>query len=644
MQRFKPLKIAGYDYDGISPQAFIKLAGVKDGLIVLPSGMQYRMLVLPEDKDMSLAMLEKIRNLVDQGAVICGEPPTRSAGLQGYPDSDAKIAEIAGQLWGKTPSSDHAFGKGRVISGKTPLEALELLDIKPDFISDGGLNFIHRKVGENEVYFIASQETRDIEVVCGFRVQGVIPEIWDPKTGAIKPVSVYKEQDGTIRIPLHLEPSGSLFVLFRSGKSRNSERTVSVKYEGTELAGTEFHTEPIKPEPSAVEANTDFTMAAWVYPEMEIAIPGESNKGADALGGERNDVVYAAPGHEVWTEKDAGAGFGVGTNAIGVYEHTANYFPALLMYPAEISGWTNVAVVYKNNRPTLYLNGYKVAEGLQSSMKVHGGLGVKHTRTVKPFIGQVTGLVQIAGALTPEDILKLKLTQPDTAGRKQKEKIIDLVNREILKNGKFEIANAAGRKENFDIQGIPAKQVVNGPWEVAFDEKWGAPAKINLDNLISWSKHDNPGIRYYSGSAVYKNRFEFKKTEHQAGLNPRIYLDLGKVAVMADVKVNGQPMGNLWKPPYRIDVTKILKEGVNELEIRVVNLWINRMIGDEQLEEDSDRNENGTLRNWPDWLNERKPSPTGRFTFTSWRLWKKDSQLQPSGLLGPVTIQTVMVF
>jgi len=119
-----------------------------------------------------------------------------------------------------------------------------------------------------------------------------------------------------------------------------------------------------------------------------------------------------------------------------------------------------------------------------------------------------------------------------------------------------------------------------------------------------------------------------------------VHLDLGKVSVMAAVKLNGTDLGILWKPPYRVDITDAVKTGDNVLELRVVNLPVNRMIGDELLPEDSERNKNGTLKQWPQWLMDGKPSPSGRFTFTSWRLWKKDAPLQESGLLGPVSVRT----
>ena len=110
---------------------------------------------------------------------------------------------------------------------------------------------------------------------------------------------------------------------------------------------------------------------------------------------------------------------------------------------------------------------------------------------------------------------------------------------------------------------------------------------------------------------------------------------------MAEVKLNGKEIGVLWKPPYRADVTGALQPGANTLEVHVVNLWINRQIGDEQLPEDSDRNANGTLKSWPPWLQAGQPSPAGRFTFSSYRLWKKNDPLAESGLLGPVRLLAV---
>jgi hypothetical protein len=107
---------------------------------------------------------------------------------------------------------------------------------------------------------------------------------------------------------------------------------------------------------------------------------------------------------------------------------------------------------------------------------------------------------------------------------------------------------------------------------------------------------------------------------------------------MARVRLNGKDLGILWKPPYRLDVTAALRPGDNELLVEVVNLWVNRMIGDEQLPGDSLRNTDGTLKEWPDWIRKGQPAPNGRHTFTTGPLWKGDEPLRESGLLGPVRL------
>jgi hypothetical protein len=157
---------------------------------------------------------------------------------------------------------------------------------------------------------------------------------------------------------------------------------------------------------------------------------------------------------------------------------------------------------------------------------------------------------------------------------------LDLVNREIAQNGTHEIKTADGKSRQVAVTDLPAPLEIKGPWELKFAPGWGAPEKIVLDDLVSWSKHSDSGVRYFSGSATYRKAFSLPLIPD---LSSRLYLDLGKVAVMAEVKLNGKNLGILWKAPYRVDITDAVKAGENVLEIRVVNLPVNRMIGDEFL-------------------------------------------------------------
>jgi hypothetical protein len=211
---------------------------------------------------------------------------------------------------------------------------------------------------------------------------------------------------------------------------------------------------------------------------------------------------------------------------------------------------------------------------------------------------------------------------------------------EARQPGRYELKTVAGRSHVVEAPPLPKPVELDGPWEIRFPPNCGAPAKLTFNELTDWSKHHEAGVKFFSGTATYLKRFTVPVSFQSAigDQQSRIYLELGKVAVMAQVKLNGQDLGVLWKAPFCVDVTGVIRAGENELEIKVVNLWVNRMLGDEQLPEDSDRNPDGTLKAWPSWLQEGKPSPTGRFTFTSWRLWKKDSALRESGLLGPVRL------
>jgi hypothetical protein len=180
---------------------------------------------------------------------------------------------------------------------------------------------------------------------------------------------------------------------------------------------------------------------------------------------------------------------------------------------------------------------------------------------------------------------------------------------------------------------------MEGAWSLSFDPNWGTKETITFDRLDSWSAHSNPLVKYYSGTATYHKTFDFpgavpdlQNPEH------RISLDLGQVEVIAQVTLNGQDCGIAWKPPYRVDITRALKPGTNQLEIRVANTWVNRMVGDEQLPDDSTWKDWETLLTWPDWFKQGGRSSTGRYTFTTARFYNKNSPLQTSGLLGPVKL------
>ena len=183
---------------------------------------------------------------------------------------------------------------------------------------------------------------------------------------------------------------------------------------------------------------------------------------------------------------------------------------------------------------------------------------------------------------------------------------------------------------------------VSGLWEIAFHDGRGAPAATTLATLASWTTHADPGIRFYSGTATYRTRFNAQLRAAATAV-----LDLGAVADLAEVRLNGALVGTLWQPPFRAEVTRFLRAGENILEVRVANRWINRVIGDESLPTDltyqpagTNKFTDGKLLQLPVWLYDRtRLAERQRFTFTTWKHYDATSPLVPSGLLGPVKIE-----
>ncbi len=232
---------AGFDYDACDTELLLQLR-VQDGRVVLPSGMSYRVLVLPDIDRMTGAVAQKVRDLVQAGATVVGPKPSRSPSLTGYPAADADVQSSAGLVWGDCDGAsvtEHRYGSGRVVWGQ-PLE--RALGVAPDFSSAGReLRYIHRRAGDAEIYFVSNQEQKDLTVSCTFRVEGKIPELWHPDTGRLETLAVFAAKDGRTTLPLHLDPVGSVFVIFRQPVAA-SDPVVAVQaaeslYGGSEPSG-----------------------------------------------------------------------------------------------------------------------------------------------------------------------------------------------------------------------------------------------------------------------------------------------------------------------------------------------------------------------------------------------------------------------
>jgi hypothetical protein len=156
---------------------------------------------------------------------------------------------------------------------------------------------------------------------------------------------------------------------------------------------------------------------------------------------------------------------------------------------------------------------------------------------------------------------------------------------------------------------------LDGSWNVSFQPGRGAPASVKLDKLASWSDSADKGVRYFSGSGTYTQTIQAAADWFKPGA--KLWIDLGDVKNLAEVTVNGKPLGIVWHAPYRVDATRALKAGANEVTIKVINAWVNRLIGDQQ------------------------PDAATKYTFADVKPYKADSPLLPSGLLGPVRLYSL---
>ena len=209
--------------------------------------------------------------------------------------------------------------------------------------------------------------------------------------------------------------------------------------------------------------------------------------------------------------------------------------------------------------------------------------------------------------------------------------------------GEFLITRSSGDASSVRVPAPPAPIALINSWEIAFPFAGGSSAKTS--DLTDWSTHSDSNIRHFSGTAEYRTAFELPSSTLAAPV--RAILDLGNVKNFAEVSLNGRDFPVLWQSPWLVDVTDALVPGQNELRIRVTNTWVNRLIGDEHLPEDTTWRPMKAHASdhpvfaaevWPAWVTEGGASPHGRQTFSAMKIVHRDSPLSPSGLVGPVQL------
>lgn len=222
----------GYDYDGVDVASLMKMR-VENGQLVLPSGMRYRVLLLPESRWMSSRVARKIGDLVRAGAIVVGPKPLKSPSLSDAGSGDAQVAMLAHLIWGDIDGSKtkmHRYGSGRAYWGVKLGQVLSDIKCGPDFgIGQGwDLNWIHRTTGDADMYFVANPKYNPGWFDVSFRVSGKQPELWDPMTGDMRPADLWTSGNGRTSVQLRLESAGSVFVVFRKKPQGNHLVSLSV--------------------------------------------------------------------------------------------------------------------------------------------------------------------------------------------------------------------------------------------------------------------------------------------------------------------------------------------------------------------------------------------------------------------------------
>ena len=656
---FKPGVPAGHDYDLVNAEVLMTRATVDHGDIVLPTGARYKMLVFPESTSaMTPALATRLHEMVVAGATILGPRPTTDLTLADGAKGTAEFRSAIDSLWGEGGTSHRRMvGAGRVYSSGTIEQVLGDLKIGADadcstLNPDGQLVWQHRQAVNGEIYFVASRQRRTETVTCTFRVGHAQPSLWNAENGSVEQPAMFRTGPDSTTVTFDLPPAGSTIV--RLDPTDRKKGIEWIARNGKVVSSVEDRRAQASVAPSG-----SFTQMLWAKPDIDLRVmPQERVEGRINETG-KNYLVNARSGVDLYGPGTAVAGLAIGRNGSFVIERASpDSVPAVLVSDTPIAGWTHVALVYENGTPTLYLNGKVDRTGLKSGRTVFaGGSDAPAPTGVTYFFeGNSTPLETFPRALSAEEISAAAargIPAPQHQGQLVDVTLAsdDQVHGLAWKSGEYSASDGGVASAV-----VPAPLTLDGPWEVTFQADRGAPAQTTMRQLESLSRNPDEGIRHFAGTATYSRNFSVPVD--RLGNGRRLYLDLGRVEVVAGITINGRDVGISWKEPYRVDITDAVHAGANTLEIKVSTLWVNRLIGDAALPEEGkfvdgdwaigeSKGDDGSrdpvmarkIVELPGWYRNGDSKPAGgRTTFSTWTFFQKDEPLVDSGLLGPVRL------
>lgn len=226
---------AGYQFEHMNAEVIMRDMTVKDGMLTLPHGVQFKVLVLPRRlKTMRPELLEKIERLILDGAIVMGPAPERSPSLQNQPEADRRVKEMAARIWGDVDGvnvKQRRYGKGMICDGLDFETLFAQLGYVPDCKVPDGMNVYqgHQKDGDTDIYILSNQDNRALTMDVAFRVTGKQPELWDPVTGVIRKLPAFRQEEKTTVVPMKLDKNECVFVVFRE-KGEPSATTLEANY------------------------------------------------------------------------------------------------------------------------------------------------------------------------------------------------------------------------------------------------------------------------------------------------------------------------------------------------------------------------------------------------------------------------------